>query len=848
MRKTHFLGLLVLTCLFIQVASAAPSGNLWHIPFAQENGIPDRMRDPYVEIDPQGSFTVYQGFFKNGGANGNQTGGSLFFRNATAATPWQSTALGFHADAGNNQFWKANIDLGAGGLNAGPSDVIEYYLLVTFDGTTGSNPDDTYLHGGDLDPGLGNQAATVAEASAQASPYSIRNRPAWIFHADNRVTNGDDVEFWAKVGYIGDTNDLSTRWANAGGIYYTTDGSEPAGSLGIPSGATQVATFTYSHPEQNEIDSGSVTEGRGMWWRANVPGLLEGKPLGTTFNYRIGFWNTDTNEEKFADHNAPTNDKTFTFTNGALGDPVLTISTPSTGSLNGDYTTSKLYVDELAGDTIPVTIAFAPGQSNITAVECVTNLNQRHRADADKNTNSISDGQEFNQVSGIIGPPSDDSYYYHAHPMVPTGTPGEYSVTINATRTGAYRLTARWKVDGDPEWRQFTAFGRRDHAITVTPTDARDINLYEIHTLTIEANGGGFDNRSTFEDLHDAPGALRTADGKGFNLGYLQGLGVNWLWFQPVHPPAVEGREIDPATSLPYDHGSPYAIRNFFEIDPAMSVANTRAASMSAFQNFVSAADAAQIEIMLDAPFNHTGFDVELGQQGVDLFSPTSSPTDTIRSTEARFFSKGDIFNQQNNNYGERAANAGEATNAPDRGDFGKWGDVIDVYFGNYDSLVRLNPSENSRHLNEGDRFYYTDPNFDDITRNTWKYFKEYALHWLDQTGYPEGTPHTEANRNKGIDGLRCDFGQGLPPQAWEYIINGARTRKWNFVMMSESLDGGAVTYRSNRHFDILNENIVFPLKSASNANDYRQIFEERRNSYGQGLVLINNTSHDEEN
>ena len=34
---------------------------------------------------------------------------------------------------------------------------------------------------------------------------------------------------------------------------------------------------------------------------------------------------------------------------------------------------------------------------------------------------------------------------------------------------------------------------------------------------------------------------------------------------------------------------------------------------------------------------------------------------------------------------------------------------------------------------------------------------------------------------------------------------------------MTESLDGGAVTYRSNRHFDILNENIVFPWQSAAN-------------------------------
>jgi hypothetical protein len=65
---------------------------------------------------------------------------------------------------------------------------------------------------------------------------------------------------------------------------------------------------------------------------------------------------------------------------------------------------------------------------------------------------------------------------------------------------------------------------------------------------------------------------------------------------------------------------------------------------------------------------------------------------------------------------------------------------------------------------------------------------------------------------------------------------------------MTESLDGGNVTYRSNRHFDILNENIVFPLKAAAQTSDYRSIFDQRRNSYGQSLVLLNNTSHDEEN
>jgi hypothetical protein len=133
----------------------------------------------------------------------------------------------------------------------------------------------------------------------------------------------------------------------------------------------------------------------------------------------------------------------------------------------------------------------------------------------------------------------------------------------------------------------------------------------------------------------------------------------------------------------------------------------------------------------------------------------------------------------------------------------------------------------------------------DAVTRAVWKYFARYVPYWLEKTGLPANSS-LALQTAKGIDGLRADFGQGMPPQFWEYTINVARSHKWNFVFMTESLDGGAVTYRSNRHFDILNENIVFPWQAASNTTAHRDIFEGRRSSYGQGLVLLNNTSHDE--
>jgi len=530
------------------------------------------------------------------------------------------------------------------------------------------------------------------------------------------------------------------------------------------------------------------------------------------------------------------------FSPSVFSQSVLTVSSPTSGTLNGNYTTTKVFIDEEAGTSEDLTVTFQPndGTAIPSTVELFTNLNRRDRAALDADGDGFQDGIMPPDGSVILA--GNTANYFVVLPMTDLGG-GNYGLTLNANKTGAYRLTARYQSSSNPgTWIWWSSGGVRDHAIVVTPTDARDLIIYEANVLTVEANdaGGGFIQASTFEDLHDAPNAARTADGRGFNLDYLDDVGVNTLWFQPIHPPGIDGREIDSATGQPYNPGSPYAVKNFFEVNPAMSVANTRAGAMTAFQDFCAAADADEVRIMLDAPFNHTAWDVELGQKGVELYGGAGNPngwaaTDEIRNREARFFSAA-------GDYCARASGAANIAAGPDRGDFGKWADVYDVFFGRYSSLVCQNPQDNGNYLNEGDVFDYGDPTWDAVTAKSWEYFADYALHWLDQTGYTPG------DRHSGIDGLRCDFGQGLPPQAWEYIINVSRTKKWNFVWMSESLDGGAVTYRSNRHFDILNENIVFPLKNAAQPADYRTIYEDRRNIYGQGLVLLNNTSHDEEN
>ena len=805
-----------------QIPTALPVA--WHRPVYTEGLISSTMRAPAYEVATGSSFTVYQGLkkFNNPGyGTANQTGGTLYYRAGTTGT-WSQTALSWHSNSDDYQFWKATVP------GSATNGIVQYYIRMTFD--SGVAPS-CFLYGSD-----DASTATTDESAAQAQPFSLRDRVSWVYAPSPDVQPGL-ITFTAKVGYA--AADLSFRGATHGALYYTTDGVAPAGTLGnAGNGSTKIIFFEYLGIESDPSGAGDA-----MNWRA----VLEGLPSNTQLRYRISFWNETTAEEKYSD---PTN--VLQLTTPASAPPVLQITTPTTGTLNADYTTSKLYVDEVAGDSIPLEAVLTVAGAQIAEAELWTNLNNRDRADGDADGDGVPDGilppaPPSGQPVGNNNAAYPANSYYQARPM--SGTGSTRSITIPVTKTGAYRLTARYRLEGSSEWLWYSSEGRRDHCITVAPKVAREMNVYEINVLNVDATGDTFATRSTFEDL---------TDGTRWNLDYLRGLGANTLWFQPIHPNGIEGREPsggwDSGTG-PYDPGSPYAVKNFFEVMEQMSDGNTRASSMAAFQSFVQQADQKGVHVMLDAPFNHTAYDVEVSTIGLELFSQAGlnvsgwSATDKIKDRDARFFSR----NDGSLAYSGPASSASNVAVAPDRNDFGKWRDVIDVFFGRYATLVTGYPDAESSRQTVGTSQEWI--NLEDlsggpgsngaVTRAVWRYFARYVPYWLEKTGLPAGSP-LQDQAAKGIDGLRADFGQGMPPQFWEYAINVARSHKWSFVFMSESLDGGAVTYRSNRHFDVLNENIVFPWQAATTTSAHRSLFEERRNAYGQGLVLLNNTSHDE--
>ena len=171
------------------------------------------------------------------------------------------------------------------------------------------------------------------------------------------------------------------------------------------------------------------------------------------------------------------------FVNPAFALSVLKISPNSTtraaSEVEANYTTTHLYINEVASESIPITIFFDPGTMGVEFAEVFTNLNRRDRADDDANADGIEDGILPPNGNNIAA--ENDANYFKAHTMQLVS--GGYQITLFANKTGAYRLTARYRLNSESAgtytyYNDTDGGGKRDHAIVVSPKSARDIPLY----------------------------------------------------------------------------------------------------------------------------------------------------------------------------------------------------------------------------------------------------------------------------------------------------------------------------------------------------------------------------------
>lgn len=820
-------------------------GNAWHVPTnAEPSGT--YMRNPRHPYANQ-AVSLYNGNQDSGaeGTPGNQTNGVVWYR--LAGGTWQSTEMSYDSSSFQNKYWRGEIAANT----FSKTQTVQYVFQIGY-----SDRDTTYLG---LAPNSSVASGTYGTlAEAQARPFDFTyggdagTEPGFVWHAGNAVkVSSTNVQLWVKVGYKSATD----QWADEVEVRYAvTTAAAPAskaqGARRVAKSAARAADPSLTKTvamrlDHTEYDGGG--NGDAMWWVADVTDADLAASANAVLRYQIaarkttgaggnGVW-------RLAEYQADgVNDQVFEYRMIGEGATALTVN-----GLNADYTTSKFFIDEAAGETAHLRVLYVP-PSGATDVQLFSNVGRRDFWNADIDANGVADA---------IRPPSGDIYttgttngYYRAYPMRWSASDGAYVWESDIGQCGAYRLTARYKASGASTWTYYseTGSGIRDHAVVISPKKVLRQTVYELNALSAKATSAAESGRSTFASLIDGADSFDT-----FGIQYLNKIQANCLWFQPIHTSSEYG------LAEGGEPGSPYAAKDYFSVSKWFGREATAASALSEFQQFVAACDAGKtanmanssigtINIMLDGVFNHTSWDAILGQGGVDL--GYGSATNAIASLHPGWYANVSDYGAPATWYNGPAGGQHDIACAPDRGDFGKWTDTAELFFGNYAALTRHNPEDNGAHLNEEDWYDYSSMTAE--TEKLWNYMGYYVEYWLQKTGHPGSNTYGEVNAagvvmdDLGIDGLRCDFGQGLPPQFWEYCINRARAHKWNFMFMAESLDGGNVSYRSNRHFDILNESFVFSMVSASSPSDVKNALESRRSMYNGGAILLNLTSHDE--
>ncbi|MDY0152536.1 MAG: hypothetical protein RBS43_09725, partial [Candidatus Cloacimonas sp.] len=827
------------------VTSATDLGNCWHIPTnAEPAGATMRNpRHPYADND----VTIYNGNQDSGtgGNPGDQTGGTLYYRLAGAGG-WSTLSLSYDSASGDNKYWRGTIPADT----YSKTQTVQYVMAVTY-----SDHDTTYL--GLAGDSVSSEAFATLSA-AQAAPFDFTyggdpgTEPGYVWHGGNAVKlSSDTLQIWAKIGYKNGTN----KWADHAEVRYkvATASSQRSSKQGVSSRPgtravdptlTNTVTMTFSHEEED-----SSANGNAMWWVGTVTDTNLAASADAALYYQIAAWK-GTGTKRLAEYQADgANDQVFQYRMQGEGANALTVN-----GVNADYTTTKFFIDEAQSETVRLKAVYIPPVS-VTEVQIFSNVGRRDFWDADLDGDGVPDA---------IRPPNGNlittntAGYYAAYDMTWSPSDGGYVWVADIDKCGAYRLTARYRVSGDTNWVYYseTGSGIRDHAVVISPRKVLEQSIYELNALSVKASNATESGRSTFEDLIDTSAPNRDTFDE-FGIEYLNKIQANCLWFQPIHTSSEYGLDEDG------EPGSPYAAKDYFSVSKWFGSETTTADAMSEFQQFVTACDAGKsahmttsyvgtINIMLDGVFNHTSWDAVFGEMGEDMgiVSAGQGATTAIGSLRPGWFANVSDYGAPATFYNGPAGGQHDIASAPDRGDFGKWLDTAELFYGTYAALVRHNPDNNSDYLNEEDWYDYT--SMTTHTEELWEYMGAYPEFWLEKTGHSLSNQPgvTDANGilvdDYGIDGLRCDFGQGLPPQFWEYIINRTRSTKWNFMFMAESLDGGKVSYRSNRHFDILNESFVFQMVGAGSPGDVKNAIESRKSMYAGGAVLLNLTSHDE--
>lgn len=308
------------------------------------------------------------------------------------------------------------------------------------------------------------------------------------------------------------------------------------------------------------------------------------------------------------------------------------------------------------------------------------------------------------------------------------------------------------------------------------------IIIYQVFTRLF----GNSNTRCKKNGFIDDNGCGKLADFTTKALGEIRNLGATHIWYtgiiehatqtnysrygiRPDHPAVVKGKA-----------GSPYAIKDYYDVDPDM--ANSIPDRMKEFENLVKRSHKANLKVIIDFVPNHVARQYKSDAKPEGVIDLGENDDQNV------------AFNPQNNFYyipGQQLQGeidlhmyAPEAyvenpAKATGNDKFDAWPSINDWY-----ETVKLNYGVDYMNGRWG--------HFNPIP-DTWNKMLDILLFWA----------------GKNIDGFRCDMAEMVPVEFWGWVIPKVKEQYPNIIFIAEVYNPNEYrNYIFNGHFDYLYDKV----------------------------------------
>ncbi len=270
---------------------------------------------------------------------------------------------------------------------------------------------------------------------------------------------------------------------------------------------------------------------------------------------------------------------------------------------------------------------------------------------------------------------------------------------------------------------------------------------------TIEQNGVG-----KFNDINDAA------------LKGIKELGVSHVWYTGVIEHAVLtdytkfGIPLDDADVVKGRAGSPYAIKDYYDVNPDLAVdVNKR---MEEFTQLIERTHANGLKVIIDFVPNHVAraYKSDVKPAGVKDLGETDDSSVSFKASNNFYYLPGQSF-QVPANYQSLGKNTFPTKD-------GKFAETPAKVTGNdqFTPSPGVNEWFETVKLNYGVDIQNGRKNFFDPVPDTWVKMKDILLFWA----------------GKNVDGFRCDMAEMVPVEFWHYAIPQIKAVNPEIIFIAE--------------------------------------------------------------